>query len=158
MKGLRILVNIAQHPNWALDSLSHYISARREFYVLKPRQGLLNWQGYREGTIQTFWKLSLLLSLKRLEVCSFNRERWRNFWKLSLINILNAHFSGKHNTSWSFSNVPISLVIKVIFQCCLCSLNLYLNINVWICIFMWEKTSWKDSKVDSRAHFTVDDY
>lgn len=51
----------------------------------------------------------------------------------------------------------ISLVIKIIFQHWLCSLNLYLNINVWICIFMWKKTSLKESKVDSRTHFAVDD-
>lgn len=51
----------------------------------------------------------------------------------------------------------ISLVIKVIFPQCLCSLNLHLNINVWICIFMWEKTSSKESKVDSRTYFADDD-
>lgn len=51
----------------------------------------------------------------------------------------------------------ISLVIKVIFQHWLHSLNLYLNINVWICIFMWKKTSLKESKVDSRTHFAVGD-
>ena len=136
MKGLRILVNIAQHPNWALDSVSHYISARREFYMPRPCQALLNWQGYREWTIQTSWKLSLLLSVRWLQVYIVSREKWNNFWKLSLINILNAHFLGKNNTWWFFSNMLISLVIKVIFQHWLCSLNLYLNINVWICIFM----------------------
>lgn len=51
----------------------------------------------------------------------------------------------------------INLVIKVIYQHWLCSLNLYLNIKVWICIFMWKKTSLKKSKVDSSTYFAVDD-
>lgn len=146
MNGLRILVNIAQHPNWALDSLCHYISSKHGFYVLKPCQALLNWQGFREGTIQTSGKFSLLLSVRRLKVYSFNRERWNNFWKLSLISILNAQFLGKHNTQWSFSNMLISLVINVVFQQCLCSLNLYLKIKVWIYIFMCEKNLQKKWK------------
>lgn len=156
MNGLRILVNIAQHPNWALDTLCHYISSKHGFYVLKPCQALLNWQGFREGTIQTSGKFSLLLSVRRLKVYSFNRERWNNFWKLSLISILNAQFLGKHNTQWSFSNMLISLVINVVFQQCLCSLNLYLKIKVWIYIFMCEKKSSKEMKVDSRTHFAGD--
>lgn len=156
MNGPGILVNIAQHPNWALDSVSHYISARREFYVPKPCQALLNWQGYREGTIQTSWKLSLLLSVSKLEVYSFKREMEQFFkavtdqyskctvFRKTQHRVILYQYAYQSGYQSHISTLPVLIKFVLEYKC--------LNMHFYV-----EKKSLKESKVDSRTHFAGDD-